>query len=202
MAKNFSIPLDDLLLQRLRRHCRGSQSKVYQLYASACWTLARRLTGCDALAWDVVQDSFVQAFHSISQLRDGARFGAWLRRILVSQAMDLHRRKQREHDYKNSQQNDFTQQTQAPDPCWLDLEKALASLSATDRMVLWLHDVEGMTHDEIAAIGGHSKSWSKSRLVRARARMQALLEPEANRPLATAADTAAALNYRRGYKHG
>jgi RNA polymerase sigma-70 factor (ECF subfamily) len=41
--------------------------------------------------------------------------------------------------------------------------------------VLWLYDVEGMTHAEIAAALNRSVPWSKTRLSRARARMRALL---------------------------
>jgi len=188
-SKDFNAPLDDVLLQRLRRHCRHAQAKVYQRYATQAWTLAKRLTGCESSAWDLVQDSFVLAFSNIRQLRDAACFGTWLRRILVSKAMDQHRHRRRERDHQSSQQQLMAAHTNPPDPHWLDLERALAALNATDRMVLWLHDAEGMTHAEIAAIGGHSKSWSKSRLVRARARMQALLAPAVVCPISAEMDT-------------
>lgn len=174
---DFNAPLDDVLLQRLRSNCKDAQAQIYQRYASQAWTLAKRMTGCESSAWDVVQDSFVLAFRNIRQLRDGACFGTWLRRILVSKAMDQHRHRRRDRDHQSSQQQVMVAYTNSPDPHWLDLERALAALDATDRMVLWLHDAEGMTHEEIAAIGGLSKSWSKSRLVRARARMQAMLAP-------------------------
>jgi hypothetical protein len=51
------------------------------------------------------------------------------------------------------------------DDLW-DLEHALAELPADTRMVLWLHDVEGYTHQEIATLAGKTASYSKSQLAR------------------------------------
>ncbi len=59
----------------------------------------------------------------------------------------------------------------------LDLERALAQLGDTARVVVWLHDVEGYTHAEIGALLGGTASLSKSQLARAHARLRELLEP-------------------------
>jgi RNA polymerase sigma-70 factor (ECF subfamily) len=166
----FNQPLDELTLERLRRNCRRAQEDVYRRYADAAWTLALRLTGCEATAWDAVQDGFVRAFGQAEQLRAGKSFGPWLRRIIVNQAMDRHRTRRREVDGDPPEAAGV-----ADDAARLDLEAALARLDATDRLVLWLHDAEGMTHDEIAGLAGYTRSWSKSRLMRARERMQRLI---------------------------
>jgi RNA polymerase sigma factor (sigma-70 family) len=57
----------------------------------------------------------------------------------------------------------------------MDLEQALEQLSAEDRMVVWLHDVEGYKHREIARLAGKTESYSKTRLNRARARLRILI---------------------------
>jgi RNA polymerase sigma-70 factor (ECF subfamily) len=59
-------------------------------------------------------------------------------------------------------------------PC-MDLEQALEQLSEEDRMVVWLHDVEGYKHREIAQMVGKTESYSKTRLNRARARLRVLI---------------------------
>ncbi len=59
----------------------------------------------------------------------------------------------------------------------VDLETALAQLPATARAVIWLHDVEGYSHDEIAAMAGRTASFSKSQLARAHARLREMLAP-------------------------
>jgi RNA polymerase sigma-70 factor (ECF subfamily) len=64
----------------------------------------------------------------------------------------------------------------------LDIEKALAELSPLSRAVLWLHDVEGYTHEEIASLLNRSVSFSKSQLSRGHARLRALLADEGKDP--------------------
>jgi DNA-directed RNA polymerase specialized sigma24 family protein len=63
-------------------------------------------------------------------------------------------------------------------PDRVDLEAALEAMSPTARAVVWLHDVEGYTHDEIATLMDKSTSFSKSQLARAHLRLRALLAPE------------------------
>ena len=44
------------------------------------------------------------------------------------------------------------------------------------RAVVWLHDVEGFTHKEIASLMGKTESFSKSQLSRAYQRLRPMLE--------------------------
>jgi RNA polymerase sigma-70 factor (ECF subfamily) len=57
----------------------------------------------------------------------------------------------------------------------MDLEQALGQLTDEDRLVVWLHDVEGYKHREIASLVGKTESYSKTRLNRARARLRVLI---------------------------
>ena len=58
-----------------------------------------------------------------------------------------------------------------------DVERALAALPPLTRSVVWLHDVEGYTHGEIARLLGRTASFSKSQLARAHQRLRELLDP-------------------------
>ena len=60
----------------------------------------------------------------------------------------------------------------------MDLEAALERLPETSRAVVWLHDVEGYTHEEIAGMMGKTVSFSKSQLARAHARLRRWLGEE------------------------
>ncbi len=171
---NISNTLDDISLAALKRDCRATQERVYRTFAPAAWTLAMRLSGCEAQAWDAVQAGFVRAFEKAGQLRQAELFGPWLRRIVVNQVMDLNR----------SRFETLADSHEPADPhpfhdaAQLDLERALNRLNVVDRTVLWLHDAEGMTHGEIADLAGQSVSWSKSRLSRARTKIRPLLAAE------------------------
>ena len=57
----------------------------------------------------------------------------------------------------------------------IELERALETLPATARAVVWLHDVEGLTHREIGKLMGRTASFSKSQLARAHERLKGLL---------------------------
>jgi RNA polymerase sigma-70 factor (ECF subfamily) len=63
----------------------------------------------------------------------------------------------------------------------MDLDAALANLPEVSRVVVWLHDVEGFTHKEIAAQMGKTESFSKSQLSRAYQRLRPLLNAEIER---------------------
>ncbi len=64
-------------------------------------------------------------------------------------------------------------------PKVFDVERALASLEPTARAVVWLYEVEGWSHEEIARSFGRTVSFSKSQLARAHQRLRAWFEPEA-----------------------
>ena len=55
------------------------------------------------------------------------------------------------------------------------VQRALDKLPEGYRSVLWLHDVEGYTHEEIGARLGIAVGTSKSQLSKARARLRALV---------------------------
>ena len=63
----------------------------------------------------------------------------------------------------------------------MDLDAALASLPEVSRVVVWLHDVEGFTHKEIAEHMGKTESFSKSQLSRAYQRLRPMLDAEIER---------------------
>src|SRR5947209_7952910 len=67
-------------------------------------------------------------------------------------------------------------------PAQIDLERAFERLSETSRAVVWLHDVEGYTHEEIAEQMGKTVSFSKSQLARAHARLRRMLDDEGVAP--------------------
>ena len=63
-------------------------------------------------------------------------------------------------------------------PLRIDLEAAMERLPERSRAVVWLHDVEGMTHEEIAELMGMSASFSKSQLARAHLKLRGWLDAE------------------------
>jgi RNA polymerase sigma-70 factor (ECF subfamily) len=133
----------------------------------------------------LLQETFVEVIRSIRQFRGDSPLGGWIRRIAVSKALMFlrsawHSRGQSLDDNWDDvtpSRNDGSGVSEDPDRA-IDLDAALAALPAVSRAVVWLHDVEGFTHREIADLMGKTESFSKSQLSRAYQRLRPMLEAE------------------------
>ena len=168
---SFAITVDELTLARARKGDKKAMEQLYRTFSGPVYTLAFRICGTGPDAEDVVQDCFMEVFRKLGQFRGDAPFWGWLRRVAVNKALMQLRQK----SSGTTPLDDFRIErelaesvTRIHDPSDLiDLEKRLGKLSDTARAVLWLHDVEGYTHGEIATLMGKSESFSKSQLSRA-----------------------------------
>lgn len=175
MGSGFDIDLDELTLAAARRGDMHACEKIYRKFHAHAFTMAMRICNSRELAQDVTQEAFISAFKRIKQYRGDSPFWGWLRRVVVNHAISA-LRKMPLHDaceleeYMTPQAGDQT----SMDNC-MDLEQALVQLCNEDRMVVWLHDVEGYKHREIAELVGKTESYSKTRLNRARMKLRALI---------------------------
>ncbi len=158
----------------------GAMQWLYQQYSGQVFNLAMRLLCHRADAQDVMQDAFVKCFQNLHQFRGDARFWSWLRSIVTTTAfMRMRKDKRRGHEYDLDDVVSEPDLVSAADATQgvvqVELETALAHLPAISRAVIWLYHVEGYTHSEIAELTGHTISFSKSRLTRARRQLRMLL---------------------------
>ena len=188
MTRLTAIELDPATLRSAQQGDSGAQERLYRTFAGPTYALIRRLIARRAVADDLFQDTFVEVLQSLCAFRGEAPLGAWIARIAASKCL-MHLRSpwhrsliwldQRAAEESSSEPSRGTAHMANPDAgARLDLEAALARLPATTRAVVWLHDVEGYKHEEIAVLFGKSTSFSKSQLMRAHARLRALLGDE------------------------
>jgi RNA polymerase sigma-70 factor (ECF subfamily) len=166
-----TIPLSEApgLAARARAGDFGALEQVYRAYERSVYTLARRLTPTVEDAEDVLQETFLEVCRSIGGWRGEGSLWGWVRSIAASKAMMRYRReKVRETD----QLDDEAGARDGDVPLKLDLEAALLRLPERSRAVVWLHDVEGYTHEEIAELMGMTASFSKSQLARSHDRLR------------------------------
>lgn len=162
-------PDERFLLEKARR---GDFEPLFRAFERPVFTLARRILGRAEEAEEAVQETFLEVFRSLPTLRNGGALGPWIRSIASSKALMALRRRRIEEE-PLPEEGPQEEGTLPPfDPKSLDLEKALAALPPLSRAVLWLHDVEGLTHEEIARMLGSTPSFSKSRLARAHHRLR------------------------------
>ncbi len=171
--------LDDVAIARAKAGDLAALERLYRAYEGMVYTLARRMCRSAEDAEDVLQETFFQVCRSIKSFRGtgGGSLTAWVKRIAASKAlMRVRYAKYRETDELHEETDAGVHDGDVG--LGLDLEAALARLSDTSRAVVWLHDVEGYTHEEIAELMGKSVSFSKSQLSRAHARLRRMLGEE------------------------
>jgi RNA polymerase sigma-70 factor (ECF subfamily) len=183
--------VDQLVLARAKAGNEAALETLYRHFEAPVYTLARRLTRTPHDAEDVLQDTFLEVLRSIGRFRGDGSFAGWIRKVTASKAlMRLRTQRSRVPEEELSEEladaiaadRDHGVAPIATAPERLDLEAALARLPDTARAVIWLHDVEGYSHDEIAAMVGKTASFSKSQLARAHARLREMLEPTSEGP--------------------
>ena len=157
----------------------SAQGHLYEAFAPMVYTVARRMLVSPALAEDVLQETFVEVLRKLHTLRDEAGVGFWIRRIAVNKCLMYLRSGWHSRRVQTEAIESLCPPAQAPRADHqIALESALAKLTDTARVVVWLHDVEGYTHKEIGAMMGRTTSFSKSQLARAHKRLRILLEGE------------------------
>jgi RNA polymerase sigma factor (sigma-70 family) len=172
----FDIEVDELTLARARRGDVAACEKVFRLFNNAAYALAYRVCQCPQLAQDITQDAFINAFRRLAQFRGDAPFWGWLRRVVVNHAISAMRQQSRGVQVPLDEVHFRQPAVSSSCDLALDLEAALAKLNYEDRTIVWLHDVEGYNHKDIARLFGMTESFSKSRLSRARALLRSHIE--------------------------
>jgi RNA polymerase sigma-70 factor (ECF subfamily) len=191
----FATVVDELVVARARRGEALALEALYRSFSAPVYTLARRMCGSAQVAEDVLQETFLEVVRSIRHFRGEGSLAGWIRRVAATKAL-MHLRRDRARGGEESL-DDILPFTGAGDGAGhpavhaqqvgdrVDLEAALDRLSPTGRAVVWLHDVEGYTHEEIAGLLGKTPSFSKSQLSRAYVRLRAALALEPGRQSCT-----------------
>ena len=155
-----------------------SQEAIYRALNRPVYALIRRLVLRPAIAEELLQDVFVEILRSLKDYQGSGPFLGWVRRIAISKSlMYLRSPWHRRLDWLDGGAREPLAGDESP-PDVRDLEAALAQLTAVSRSVVWLHDVEGYTHGEIAEFFGRSVSFSKSQLARAHQQLKAHLDTD------------------------
>ncbi len=142
-------------------------------------SLLRRLGRDAALADDLAQQAFIDAWRKLPQLHAPAAFGSWLRSLAVN--LWLQDRRAR-HELQLDEATAASASMQAAagtDPSTaIDLDRLLAVLKPAERLCLVLCHAEGMSHAEIAATTGWPLGTVKSHVGRGAAQLRGLLGEE------------------------
>ena len=167
------------LVDAVRRGSPGSREAIYHRYKRRVFALALRIVG-SVDAEEVAQEAFIRVFRGLPKFRGDAALGTWIYRLAVNAALS-HRARRANVPGVDAEDGAAAERALAASPEPGDaalrkqLERALALLPVGYRTVIVLHDVEGLEHEEVAAILGCHVGTSKSQLHKARARLRDVL---------------------------
>ena len=168
--ESFPLTNADSVVARAKAGDPEALEQIFRAFETPVYNLARRVCRTVEDAEDVLQETFFEVSKSIRRFRGEGSLWAWVRTIASSKAlMRLRRNKYRETDELH---DESIAHRQEDGHLRMDLEAALERLPEVTRAVVWLHDVEGYTHNEIAEQMGKSVSFSKSQLSRAHVRLR------------------------------
>ena len=163
---------------------------LVEKYRQRVWRLAYQVLHDREEAWDVAQEAFVRAFHSLPSFRGQSAFYTWLFRITVNVATDRHRQRgaqARAFGPERVSEEEWARTT--PDPGGGPeqqaarkeqrerIRNALDALPPKARTIIMLSDVEGLSYREIAEVLNCPIGTVMSRLHNARKRLKVLLGP-------------------------
>jgi RNA polymerase sigma-70 factor (ECF subfamily) len=155
-----------------------AQRMLYDQHVDRVYRLAYRLAGEDELARDFTQETFIRAFQRLKDFRSDSSFGTWIHTIAMSVSLNGLRKVKRFRSRESSLDEALTvgAVSRRAEPDLKErLRRAIDDLPEGYRTVFVMHDVEGYTHEEIAAALGVQPGTSKAQLFRARAKLRVAL---------------------------
>ena len=160
-------------------------------YQDVAYNVAYRIMGEPDAADDAAQEGFISAYQKLHQYRGGS-FKAWLLRIITNHCYDELRRRQRQPAVPLTPH--LPDGETLEDPYWIEdqevtpeerseqaelqaaIQRCINALDPKFRIILVLVDVEGLDYQTAAEAAGTKMGTVKSRLARARERVQDCLQ--------------------------
>lgn len=163
----------DQLAQNAARGNVAAFAELVRLHQGKLRAFLRRMARGDAaLADDLAQETFLEAYRKIGQFRGAGTFASWLAQIGYSRYLMHVRRHKLEPLDKTTVRS---QETEAALHAKLDLETALALIHPAKRAALTLCFAEGYSHEEAAKIMNIPLGTLKSHVLRGREEVRTML---------------------------
>ena len=178
------------LVDQARSGDLAAYDELVQRYQERIYATIYHMTSNHEDANDLAQETFIKAFQALKSFKGGSSFYTWIYRIAVNKTINfLKQRKNRQgmslNDLDFNAEHDpdlvalISHQTPRRDVALAELQKklneAMGKLSEDHRLVVTLHDVQGVPHEEIAQIMDCNVGTVRSRLFYARQQLQGYL---------------------------
>jgi RNA polymerase sigma factor (sigma-70 family) len=178
--ENAYINIHQELIDACKAGDRNAQFRIYKLYYKAMYNTSLRIVNDTMEAEDVMQDAFLQAFQRIDSYTGQGSFGSWLKRIVTNKSLDAIRKRKiqvsiedEKIDFPDIAEENREEEIQLQ---VAEVKAAIAELPEEYRLIVTLFLVEEYTHEEISEMLGITNNLSRTRLVRAKQKIQHILK--------------------------
>ena len=184
------VVVDSVLVKRAQTGDIAAYDELIQRYQERVYSTVYHMTSNHEDANDLTQEAFIKAHKALPSFKGDSSFFTWVYRIAVNKTINfLKTRKNKIHlslndlDFNAEHDPDLvsfiSDRTPRRDLNLSELQEklneAMQKLSDTHRLVVTLHDVQGLSHEEISKIMDCNTGTVRSRLFYARQQLQALL---------------------------
>src|SRR6516165_10082028 len=179
-----------VLVNRAKQGDPSAYDDLVRRYQERIYATVYHMTSNHEDTNDLAQEAFIKAFHALKSFKGGSSFYTWVYRIAVNKTINfLKQRKNRTQmsldDLDLNAERDpdlvalISEKTPRREVALSELQEklnaAMQKLSEPHRLVVTLHDVQGLSHEEIAEIMDCNIGTVRSRLFYARQQLQAHL---------------------------
>ena len=185
------VELCRLVIQRDPHAVRLITSRNNQRLYRAAWSVLKHRAETE----EAVQDGYLKAFAAMDSFAGTSSLSTWLTRIVINEALERRRKAERRtrllHERAVTDIDDYrerlmegSERPASPEAETMRgqvarvLERAIGKLPENFRTVFVLREVEGLSVEETATVLQIPKETVKTRLLRARRRLQRELDPE------------------------
>lgn len=184
------LTAEQTLVRRARQGDLAAYDDLVRRYQERIYATIYHMTSNHEDANDLAQETFIKAYQALKSFKGGSSFYTWVYRIAVNKTINfLKQRKNRSHmslndlDFNAEHNPDLmaliSDKTPRREAGLAELQEklneAMQKLSEPHRLVVTLHDVQGLAHDEIAEIMNCNIGTVRSRLFYARQQLQGYL---------------------------
>ena len=186
-----TAPVEEMdLVKRARKGDLTAYDELVRRYQERIYATVYHMTANHEDANDLAQEAFIKAFQALRSFKGGSSFYTWVYRIAVNKTINfLKQRKNRgqmsldDLDFNAEHDPDLvaliSDKTPRREVGLAELQEklnaAMQKLSEPHRLAVTLHDVQGLSHEEIAKIMDCNVGTVRSRLFYARQQLQAYL---------------------------
>ena len=183
-------PDEAVLVKRARQGDLGAYDDLVRRYQERIYATIYHMTANHEDANDLAQEAFIKGYQALKSFKGGSSFYTWVYRIAVNKTINfLKQRRNKAHmslddlDFNAEHDPDLVALISERTPrreinlaeLHEKLNEAMLKLSEPHRLVVTLHDVQGLSHEEIADIMECNIGTVRSRLFYARQQLQAYL---------------------------